>query len=92
MRLAELEPRWLTILGRDGMGVSFRCPCQPRCPSRVFVEFGNPLDGGRPDPYTSVARLWRRQGKGFDELTLEPGVRVAGHWQGLVRHGEVITT
>lgn len=48
MRLTELNPRWCSVAGRSGQGVTFDCPhCRK---ARLCVFFANPLDGGTPLP------------------------------------------
>lgn len=88
MKLAELEPRWmLSHDGREGIGVSFLCP---RCrTSRIYVAFGNPIDGG--PPVDAVTRWWNREGATFETLSLSPSIDASaiGHWHGYVTNGEV---
>jgi hypothetical protein len=83
---------------RHGMGISFLCPhCEDQ---RLVVMFSNPLDGGpaealEPDPERPGSlrptRLWQRNGRTFQSLTLSPSIDVSasGHWHGVIVDGEV---
>ncbi len=100
MRLTELDPRWISVTGRHGQGVSFECPhCRD---SYLGVWFANPIDGGPPigekerthtdkNGRVRVNPLWTRQGDTFETLTLTPSIDVseAGHWHGFITNGEV---
>lgn len=74
---------------REGIGVSFECPCG--CAIRCYVPFANPLDGG---PQEGTAG-WQRTGDTFETLTLTPSIhRIAGcakSWHGFITNGEVTT-
>lgn len=104
MRLADLNPGWVGAGGegiwdrngnpvpkRDGIGVSFDCPCGA-CGVRGFVAFENPLDGG-PPLHGERAR-WQRTGETFETLTLRPSI-LRSHdkggcgWHGFITNGEV---
>jgi hypothetical protein len=94
VKLAELEPRWISGGGRRGLGVMFNCPgrcCQgPGAVQRLPVWFANPLDGGAsaaPD-----GRGWQRTGETFEALTLTPSIDASGtgHFHGFVTAGEVV--
>lgn len=103
MKLTELNPRWVSYGGeghfdrdrnpipfRDGVGVSFDCPCG--CPQRCYVDFANPLDGG--PPIGDAQSAWQNTGGSFETLTLRPSLlrpRDAGlcGWHGFITHGEV---
>lgn len=88
MRLTELEPRWLNIGGRSGMGITFLCPC---CRSeRLPILFENPLDGGAPE--AGVRTRWTRTGNTFETLTLTPSIdaRNSGHFHGFITAGEIV--
>ena len=85
MKLTELEPKWTvtheygeydeTIKAnpkRHGMGIIFRCPV---CGNhRIGVMFSNPIDG-LPAGF-GIDRLWKRDGKTFDTLTITPSINV----------------
>lgn len=104
MKLTDLDPRWCSSGGegvtrngqpvpeRDGIGVSFDCPCG--CDQRCVVLFENPTDGGpRLEGYTKT--LWQRTGDTFETLTLTPSIlrtppRGCG-WHGFITNGEVIS-
>ena len=104
MRLTTLNPRWVSSGGegitrngvpvprRDGVGVSFDCPCgdDERC-GRAFVRFSNPLDGQPPDDPELTS--WERTGETFETLTTKPSIqRVGGcNWHGFITDGEVHT-
>lgn len=102
MRLVDLEPRGVLdadiVIGgrnvhdtdRDGMGLSFNCPCclgSPRA-TRLAVFFANPMDGKPP---SDDHKLWQRTGDTFETLTLTPSIDASehGHWHGFIRNGEV---
>jgi hypothetical protein len=103
VRLVDLKPRWVGAGGdgissadgqpvprRDGVGVSFDCPCG--CDRRCFVAFTNPLDGG--SPHISPGQpTWERTGDTFETLTLSPSLlRLDGcGWHGFVEKGGVRT-
>jgi hypothetical protein len=94
VRLVDLEPRWVTAVeGRDGMGISFECPCcrGTARATRLAVYFANPIDGGPPaDDAIDGAwndrdghlhhehTRWTRTGVGFTSLTLAPSVDASG--------------
>lgn len=98
--LTDLDPRWVEHDGRDGLGVSFRCPgCS--IDHRIAVFFANPLDDGDQLPGMLG---WQRIGDTFETLTLTPSIRiydhgspdaapVAGreHWHGFITKGMVTT-
>lgn len=93
MRLTDLNPEWIKIRGRDGLGVRFACPhCRV---TQICVLFMNPLDGGKPVPKDSDlpgendGKRWARSGMTFDELTINPSIDAEGHWHGFVLDGEV---
>jgi hypothetical protein len=92
MKLTELDPGWIVEKpGRQGMGVSFMCPC---CRDiHLAVWFANPIDGGPPahsdiDPKPR----WVRTGETFETLTVTPSIDASqsGHWHGYIRSGELI--
>jgi hypothetical protein len=98
MRLTEFNPRWVIdgdiVVGgqnvhnlqRQGMGLSFDCPCCRE--TRLAVYLQNPIDGGLP---SDDGQLWTRVGETFDTLTLSPSVDASkhGHWHGVIVNGEV---
>lgn len=101
MKLIELDPRWIGEKGRNGMGITFDCPC---CngETRIGVYFKNPVDGGAPrtveqrtfkdkNGKVKVQPLWQRTGNTFDVLTLKPSINASEdkHWHGHVTNGEV---
>lgn len=90
MRLAELDPRWISCTGRTGIGISFVCPhCQVfGRGQRLHVFFENPLDGGAPKP---ELRLWKRAGETFEDITLSPSIDASmwDHWHGHITSGTV---
>jgi hypothetical protein len=92
VRLIDLEPRWLSVAGRHGQSVAFRCPLHPHDPKdQVSVPFANPIDGGTP----RTAQGWQRTGERFDTLTITPAINVVGKcvngatWRGSITDGEV---
>lgn len=100
MKLSDLNPQFVGHGGdgitrdgkpvprREGMGISFDCPCG--CETPVFVHFENPLDGGLP--LETTAPKWHRTGEQFETMTLSPSLlRMNGcksHF--FVRNGEII--
>ncbi len=107
MMLVDLKPRWVgaggegisdgqgnSVPSRDGVGVSFDCPCG--CKDRVYVGFVNPLDGGEAHK-SKDQPVWTREGDTFEELTLTPSIRrvpVEGfpcNWHGFVTDGGIRT-
>lgn len=93
VRLAELEPHWVSVGGgnRHGMGISFNCP---HCDTvRLAVWFSNPIDGGAPYTRTNggPVTLWNREGDTFDMLSVHPSVDASehGHWHGYIACGLV---
>lgn len=94
MRLVDLDPAWLvTTAQRDGMGISFKCPCgKPGCDTYIGVLFVNPVDGGPPAPPEVDPRTrWLRTGETFDTLTIAPSIdaSASGHWHGFIRNGNI---
>ena len=97
MQLTELDPRWMTIPGRHGLGMSFYCPhCQN---ARIPIWFKNPIDGGPPITKEQAKigedqtlYLWARSGDTFEDITLSPSVDVSEwrHWHGFIRNGEIV--
>lgn len=89
MRLVDLEPTWsFDRAGRQGMGVSFLCPCCRK--TTIFAPFKNPIDGGAPG-WPDRKCHWQRTGETFETLTLAPSVDCSsfGHWHGFITNGEV---
>lgn len=104
MKLTDLNPKWLFSGGphildknhnpvpqRDGIGVTFDCPCG--CGLRRVVEFENPLDG-KPVRADHPGPLWKREGTTFESLTLSPSIlsdkeKGGCGWHGFVKNGEV---
>ena len=100
MKLVDLNPRWVGSGGpgitdsktgepvprREGMGITFDCPCG--CDEPVFVHV-TPLDGGPSHPQ---AKVWDRTGEDFESMTLSPSLQRVGGcgWHGFVRNGEII--
>lgn len=93
MRLADLDPRWVTV-DEQRVGVSFECPaCRGKESDhggRVFVYVDPPLDAGPPSPTPA----WSRVGDTFETLTLTPSIRVrtgdlSEHWHGFITDGQV---
>ena len=101
MKLIDLDPNWvgaggegitrngLPVPRRDGVGISFNCPCGS-CGNEVYIGFKNPLDG--LGPYDSVGPLWDRQGNNFEILSVTPSIqRIGGcEWHGYITNGELI--
>jgi hypothetical protein len=98
VKLAAANPKWLgTVSGREGVGVSFDCPCA-RCHNRddrqrINVYIDPPFDGGAP-----ISPAWERSGDTFDSLTLKPSIilrigdgkgGMVEHWHGFVTAGEL---
>ena len=84
----EREP----VPKREGIGISFDCPCG--CGSPVFVHIKNPMDGKPFD--TQGAPSWDRTGDDFETMTLKPSIlrsenRGGCGWHGFVTDGKIIT-
>ena len=105
MKLIDLNPEWIITGGegitqdgnpvtrREGMGVSFDCPCGKEHLSyekRAYIFFDNPFDGGT-NSYGGKS-LWKRTGDTFDNLTLTPSIQRMGDckWHGFITKGEII--
>lgn len=89
MLLADLNPRWCSVDGRRGMGVTFDCPhCRVE---RLAVWFKEPLDGGPPYAGVDDEHRWHRTGDTLDTITLVPSIDAsnAGHWHGYITSGEI---
>ena len=102
MKLIELNPHWVGAGGagiydkdmnptpkREGIGVSFDCPCG--CALRGFVPFENPLDGGQK---VGNGPHWTREGDTFETLTVKPSILRSKEkggcgWHGFITAGEV---
>lgn len=71
---------------REGIGLSFDCPCG--CGEGSFVYFENPLDGGLP----RGSPAWKRRGDTFETLTLSPSLlKLTGcKWHGHLVNGEMV--
>lgn len=109
MRLTDLDPRWAVDAdiviggvsrhydGRQGMAVSFECPCcvqreretGDKKVTRLAVWFANPIDG--LPPTDDAEHLWQRSGESFEALTLSPSIDASkfGHWHGFITNGEI---
>lgn len=96
MRLADLEPRRLTMRAdadersNAGQGLSFICPhCfgQPS-PARLAAFVNPPFDGGAP---AEGVLLWTRTGDDFETLSLTPSYDASGHghWHGFITNGAI---
>lgn len=101
--LIDLNPGWVGAGGegvtnaktgepvprREGVGVSFDCPCG--CDRPAFIPFENPLDGGEPH---GTGDHWKRTGDTFETLTLRPSilrvkvVEANCEWHGFLTDGE----
>lgn len=83
-------------------GVSFLCPhCEHGpCPTcghmrgrRIAASFWPPIDPDKwenriaPIPHDKFHK--RVSGETFDTLTLQPSIRIEGHWHGTITNGEV---
>lgn len=97
MTLIERDGKFYSVNGRQGMGLTFRCPCQAECTERVAVAFVNPLDHGEPD--TSISVRWTREGSALETLTLHPSIDfrhadedgTKRRWHGHLINGELRT-
>lgn len=93
MTLLELNPKWVTQKeGRQGMGISFDCPCCHK--QRLVVMFKNPLDGldsFNDSNYVDKTVTWIREGDTFETLTLNPSVDASKHkhWHGFIKNGQI---
>jgi len=81
VNLTDLNPRWIDAPDRQGLGVTFDCPCCVGTARavRIAVVFTNPLDGGEPVPLTPRVLwplLWPKDGEPR-VTTAPPGT----HWQ-----------
>lgn len=100
MRLIDLNPKWIgaggegitsadgtPALERNGVAVSFDCPCG--CGTPAVIEFTIAIDG---KPWRADG--WTRTGDTFETLTLAPSIQRAEpdgcKWHGFIRAGEVI--
>lgn len=102
MKLTDLNPRGVLdadiVIGgrnvhdtdRDGMGISFECPCcrGTARTTRLAVFFANPIDGKPP---SDDHKLWARAGDSYDSMTLSPSIdaSASGHWHGFIENGSV---
>ncbi len=100
MRLAELEPHWVSHAGREKAGVTFRCPCG--CGGYQFVPFRNPIGGDGGISWADGINTWERRGEDFDTLVTSPSIlsnkeKGGCGWHGFIggsdgsRPGEVVT-
>lgn len=65
MRLTDLEPKWIDLGDRHGLGILWRCQTG-HCQGHNATLFANPLDGGPPFD----GDTWRL----LDELLKVPGL------------------
>lgn len=56
---------------REGVGLTFDCPCGSSTCSPVSVCFSNPLDGGQAMP----GNTWDRTGDQLESITLSPSLQ-----------------
>lgn len=82
MRLSELNP----VLDTEdtlpgGAWLHFDCP---HCGGKGYIGVKIALE---PEPGSK--RVWKWNGKGVEEMTLEPSLNMSGHWHGFVKNGEV---
>jgi hypothetical protein len=93
MKLTELDPNWfITDDARRGMGLTFRCPCNPACDTYLGIWFANPIDGGPAAPADcKPAPRWQRTGENFETLSVTPSIDASssGHWHGFIVSGEI---
>lgn len=89
-KLTDCKPRFVAIPGRSGMGMIFDVPGDTReFPLSGGVWFDKPTDGGEP---VKDKPLWKRTGNTFENMTLEPSIRIFGEkgaevWHGYLRNG-----
>lgn len=81
----------LPVPHREGVGLSFRCPCGAHDEyDRVFVAFTNPIDGGAPAAAANQP-TWHRTGETIETMTLAPSIQRTTpggcRWHGFVRNG-----
>lgn len=104
MKVTDLNPQFVgmggphvryeatgkTVPPREGVGMSFDCPCG--CGTQGYVGFANPLDGG-PSVHPAQGQ-WQRTGETFETITLTPSIyRPKPHgcgWHGYFTNGEVV--
>ena len=102
MRLAELEPRWVTGIrgkfpeaeGKRGhIGLTFLCPhCRTQ---RLGILFDPPIDDDVLWLFASwspfLGDRWQREGETFDSISLTPSIDASesGHWHGFITDGEI---
>lgn len=99
-RLVDLDPVWVGAGGegisdkdgnpvpeRNGIGITYDCPCGGVCGERPFAAFENPLDGG--PKLEGMPAYWIREGDTFETLTLRPSLlrRAACEWHGYLTAG-----
>lgn len=99
MKLTDLNPAFVMSGGegisdsegnpvpeRQGVGLAFDCPCG--CRERVYLNFENPLDGGKK---LSGHPSWNRTGDTFETISLTPSIlRMGGcGWHGYLTNGEL---
>lgn len=96
-RLVDLNPTFVGSGGpgvtkdgqpverREGVGISFDCPCG--CEDPCFVYFENPLDGG--PSRAGKAPAWQRTGESFENISLTPSIQRVGGcaWHGYLTDG-----
>jgi hypothetical protein len=102
VRLTELEPRWIPLLGNAQGMVMFQCPhcrsCRLTCTfveSKVSEQQDALEAAGVEDAHEVVPckRLaWGRAGAGLEDLSVTPSLDAspAGHWHGFITNGEIV--
>lgn len=96
MRLAELDPRWLTLTENgQTVGLSFECPhCREQRLAVFFHEKGKELvtDAYIKANSPNTQHIWEKLGTSFEDLTLFPSVDASkdGHWHGWVKRGLIV--
>jgi len=93
VRLTDLDAKFYSENGRDGMGVLFLNPNHQN--DYIAVPFENPLDGGpkgEGQGYPVACHWWVRTGDTIETLSLSPSVNAKGAagWHGWIRNGEAV--
>ena len=100
MKLTDLNPKFVGHGGdgityrkdgkpvprREGVGLSFDCPCGGVCGQRPMLFLDPPMDGGALLPNTTT---WKRTGDTFEAMTLTPSLLrgAACKWHGFLTNG-----
>jgi hypothetical protein len=103
MKLTDLNPEFVghggdemsdlqgnPIPRREGVAISFDCPCGGVwCGQRPMIFLNPPMDGGATLPGTTT---WKRTGDTFETMTLAPSIQRMSscRWHGFITDGEIV--